>query len=190
MKWHRSHRFDPPAVALADRHYSRQKPGSPQCARPGRCLVLLTECQRALWISSWQYPEFEHHAWPGAWQCALFRNEGAGLSSELILEAEAATRAHWGEPPALGFITFVDPGKTRRKRDPGRCFRRAGWHPIGETQRGLIVLQHPADEIPQSVPCEPMTVYGLPLFPIPSPSTLAALAVLLTCEGGMRGQST
>ena len=27
-------------------------------------------------------------------------------------------------------ITFVDPGKTRRKRDPGRCFRKAGFHVV------------------------------------------------------------
>jgi hypothetical protein len=33
----KSHRFDPVGVALADRHYSRQKPGSPQFMPPGSC---------------------------------------------------------------------------------------------------------------------------------------------------------
>lgn len=41
--WHLSHRFDPRAVAIADRHYNRQKPGTPQFVPPGRCKVLLTE---------------------------------------------------------------------------------------------------------------------------------------------------
>lgn len=73
--------------------------------------------------------------------CSCFRNEGAGLSSELIREAVAATRAVWGDPPALGFVTFVDPDKTRRKRDPGRCYRKAGWRVCGETAGGLVALQ-------------------------------------------------
>lgn len=77
----------------------------------------------------------------GAWLCSCFRNEGAGLSSELITEAVAATRAVWGEPPALGFVTFVDRDKTRKKRDPGRCYRRAGWSVCGETKGGLVALQ-------------------------------------------------
>jgi hypothetical protein len=38
-------------------------------------------------------------------------------------------------------ITFVDPTKTRRKRDPGRCYRRAGFSVAGETKGGLVALQ-------------------------------------------------
>lgn len=49
MPWCLSHRFDPAAKALADRHYNRQKPDSPQFVPPGACLVLLTECARAFW---------------------------------------------------------------------------------------------------------------------------------------------
>ena len=30
MNWTVSHRADPSAVKLADRHYNRQKPGTPQ----------------------------------------------------------------------------------------------------------------------------------------------------------------
>src|SRR5581483_1654206 len=113
MRWHLSYRFDPRAVILADRHYSRQKPGTPQFVKTGSCVVLLTADQRALWVSSYQKPEFVKHAWPNVWECALFRNEGAELSSELIAEAEQATRAIWGDPPALGFITFVSADKIR-----------------------------------------------------------------------------
>jgi len=127
MRWRLSHRQDPAALPLADRHYSRQKPGSDRFGQPCRSFALLTTCDRALWLTSWPFAEYVNHAWGGAWINSLFRNEGAGLSSELILEAVAATRWHFGEPPALGLITFVEPDKVRRKRDPGRCYLRAGF---------------------------------------------------------------
>jgi hypothetical protein len=40
MLWTRSQRFDKDCLPLADRHYNRQKPGSPQFVPPGRCVVL------------------------------------------------------------------------------------------------------------------------------------------------------
>ena len=141
MRWHLSHRHDPRALPLANRHYNRQTPDAPQFVPPGRCLVLLTEDATALWVTSWQ--EFTMHDWPGAWVNCLFRNERPDLHlpSDLIREAIAATRWHFGPPPQLGMITFVDPEKTRRKRDPGRCYRRAGFSVAGETKGGLVALQ-------------------------------------------------
>lgn len=148
MQWHISHRADPRAVALADRHYNRQKIGSPQFVPPGRCLVLLNDDATALWVTSWPFAEYVRHAWAGAWVCSLFRNESAMLSSELITQAVAATRWVYGTPPALGFITFVDATKTRRKRDPGRCYRKAGWAHVGHTAGGLWALQQLPDAMP------------------------------------------
>ena len=70
------------------------------------------------------------------------------LSSDLVREATALTIDRWkrvfswaGSPP---LTTEVDPAKTRRKRDPGRCFRKAGWTVIDEDRRGLVVLQAPS----------------------------------------------
>jgi hypothetical protein len=141
MMWERSHRFDARALPLADRHYNRHRVGSPQFCPPGRPLVLLTPACDALWVSLLQRPEFTDHDWPGAWLCQTFRNESAARSSDLIRQAVAATRYLWGEPPAAGFVTFIDHRKVRRKRDPGRCFRRAGWRHVGFTRdRGLYVL--------------------------------------------------
>lgn len=137
--WHVSWRADPAVVPLADRHYNRHKIGSPQFAPPGRCLVL--KRPDAFWITSWPFAEYVRHAWPGAWVCSAFRNEGEHLSSDLVRQAVAATLWRWPTPPELGMITFVDPGRTRRKRDPGRCFRRAGFEPVGETAGGLVALQ-------------------------------------------------
>lgn len=152
--WTLSDRFDPRAVVLADRHYSRQKPGTHQFVKPGSCLVLITGDINALWVTSWQKREYVDHDWPGAWECALFRNEGPRLSSNLIREAVAITRWRYGDPPAEGFITFVDPDKTRRKRDPGRCFRKAGWKAIGETAGGKIVFHLAAENVGEPAPPE------------------------------------
>lgn len=141
MRWHLSYRADPRARVVADRHYNRQKVGSPQFVPPGRCLVLLTDAADALWITSWPFGEYVRHRWPGAWVCSAFRNEGQELSSSLIVEAVAATRWKFGDPPPLGMVTFVDRDKTRPKRDPGRCFLRAGFENDGETKGGLVALR-------------------------------------------------
>lgn len=141
MRWYRSHRADPEVVPLADRHYNRQKVGSPQFAPPGRCVVFKTRDVDAFWITSWPFAEYVKHAWAGAWVCSAFRNESEHLSSELILEAIAATRTVYTEPPVLGMVTFVNAGKVRRKRDPGRCYLKAGFRRVGETKGGLIALQ-------------------------------------------------
>lgn len=149
MRWRLSHRADPNALVLANRHYNRQTPESPQFVGPGRCLVLVAgEPVAALWVTLWQ--EKIDHAWNKCWANTLFRNEGAGLSSELIREAVAATRFKYGPPPRDGMITFVDAGKTRKKRDPGRCYRRAGFKHIGFTKGGLYVLQMSAEDMPAS----------------------------------------
>ncbi len=149
MRWHLSHRCDARARELADRHYNRQSVGADNFVPPGRCLVLWTP--GAFWVTSWPFAEYVRHAWAGAWMCSAFRNERPDLylSSELILEAVAATRARYGEPPALGMVTFVDRDKTRPKRDPGRCYRKAGFRVVGETQGGLVALQLLPDAMPR-----------------------------------------
>ena len=152
MRCHLSWRADPRARALADRHYNRQAVGATQFVPPGRCVVLLTEKADALWVTSWPLAEFVQHDWAGAWMCSCFRNESPHLSSDLIRQAVAATCAVFREPPALGFVTFVDPEKTRRKRDPGRCYRRAGWRLCGRTKAGLVALQQLPAEMPAADP--------------------------------------
>jgi hypothetical protein len=127
--WALSNRADPRARALADRHYNRQKPGTPQFMPPGSCVVFRTLDDRAVWGTSWPTPAYVKHAWAGAWVNSIFRNERAGLSSTLIREAVAATRYLYGPVPSLGMVTFVDSEKVRHKRDPGRCYLRAGFHP-------------------------------------------------------------
>lgn len=143
--WRRSWRADAAAARLADRHYNRQAIGAAQFVPPGRCLVL--KHARAVWVTSWPLAEFVQHQWAGAWINSLFRNEGAGLSSDLIAQAVACTRAIW-QPPPLGIISFVDAAQVRRKRDPGRCYRRAGWRHVGFTVGGLWAFQQLPGDMP------------------------------------------
>jgi hypothetical protein len=140
--WKLSDRADPATVALADNHYSRQKPGSPQFVPPGRCVVLLSTDGQSVWVSGWPFAEYVRHAWAGAWTNPMFRREGGDMvASKMIREAIAATRWRWGDPPDLGMVTFVDASKVKHKRDPGRCYRRAGFRPVGHTKGGLVALQ-------------------------------------------------
>lgn len=170
MKWCLSHRADSAARPLADRHYNRQKPGTPQFAPTGSCLVLLTECGRAFWITSAPFAEYVKHEWAGAWICSAFRNEGAGLASELIRQAISATRAHYGDPPDLGMVTFVNrkfvtPYVTPKGRlIYGQTFRQAGFREVGETKGGLMALQILPEEMPGPLPAKPRSTIGLPLF--------------------------
>lgn len=144
-----SFRADPVARAVADRHYNRQSVGAANFTPPGRCVVFRTLCDRAVWATSWPFAEYVMHEWPGAWINSLFRNEGAGLSSELIREAVASTLMEWPEPPALGMVTFVDASKVRHKRDPGRCYIKAGFKRVGFTKGGLVALQMLPSEMPE-----------------------------------------
>lgn len=153
MQWHLSDRGDQWARIIADNHYNRQKKGSKQFVPPGRCLVLVTHDRDAFWITSWPYAEFTKHAWAGAWVCSAFRNERPDkyLSSALITQALQASIAKFGPPPdGLGMITFVDPKKVRRKRDLGRCYRKAGFVEVGETKvNKLVALQLLPDAMPE-----------------------------------------
>ena len=158
MRWIRSNRADPEVVPLADRHYNRQKIGSPQFAPPGRCVVFKTELRDAFWITSWPYAQYVKHAWAGAWVCSAFRNESIYLSSDLIREAVAATLHLYGSPPDLGMITFVNADKVRKKRDPGRCYKKAGFKVVGVTKGGLIALQLLPVDMPLAAP--PMEASG------------------------------
>ena len=163
MIWTLSNRADPKAREIADRHYNRQKPGSSQFVPPGRCLVLYgeTDTGKALWVTSWPYAQYVRHAWAGAWICSAFRNEGAGLASQMILDAVAATRSKYGEPPAQGMVTFIDRSKVRPTmvhgaRTWGYTYKLAGFQEVGETKSGLLALQL----LPENMPL-PQTIVDL-----------------------------
>lgn len=126
--------------AIFDRHYSRQRYRDGRDPKlfvgPGAKLVLVTPGLDALFV--WRKFKDDSSQW--GVNCAVFRNEGPVLSSLLILEAEAHAWRRW--PGETRLYTYVDTKKTRRKRDPGRCFRKAGWSPCGWTKwNKLLILE-------------------------------------------------
>lgn len=131
------------AAALFDRHYSRnpKSRGDLRIAGPGEKIVLLTPCARALLV--WRvFRSKDPTAGPGDINCAIFRNEGAGLSSTLIRQAMEIAFARWG---SRRFYTYVNPRRVR-STNPGCCFKRAGWTVCGQTiTRRLLILEFAGD---------------------------------------------
>lgn len=146
--WQLSDRADPVANRIAKRHYNCQSPESRQWVKPGACLCLRTAAGDAVWSSSWPNAEYVRHEWAGLWECSTFRNESEYISSALIKDAVAITRGRWGYPPPGGMVTFVNPDKVRHKRDPGRCFLRAGFTRAGFTKSGLVALTLAPEAMP------------------------------------------
>ena len=169
QSWCVSHRADPIARELADRHYNRQKVGTPQFVPPGRCAVFITTCARAFWVTSWPFAEYVKHAWAGAWVNSAFRSEHAGRASDLICQAVAATRAHFGDPPELGMITFIERTKVKPtivRGTPvwGWTYHKAGFKDVGETKGGLLALPLLPVDMPPALQANPQPVFKLPLF--------------------------
>ena len=157
MIWEISHRAEHRTRLIADRHYNRQKVGTPQFVPPGRCCVLVTN--GAFWVTSWPFGEFVKHRWPGAWVCSAFRREPPCdvLASQLIVDALAATRWYFGDPPERGLVTFLDrsrvkPVIVRGKETWGRTWRLAGFEEDGETKGGLMAFRIRPERIPEPKP--------------------------------------
>lgn len=150
--WRLSWRADPAVRALADRHYSRKTIGAAQFAPPGKILVLKTADRDAGWVTLWPFAQFVMHDWAGAWMNTLFRKEGPGLASDMIRHAVAHTRSKWPDVPPLGMVTMIDPSGVRHKRDPGRCYLKAGFRHAGYTKSGLRVLQLLPGDMPEAEP--------------------------------------
>jgi hypothetical protein len=140
--WYGVSKCDPRAVGLYARHYSSKKGKKTKrdwlahgITPPGESITLLTSDVSALFV--WLKQQKRDDGQEGI-NCAVFRNEGSVLSSLLILEAEQFAREMWGNER---LFTYVDPGEIRRKRDPGRCFKKAGWRKCGTSGGGLLVFE-------------------------------------------------
>ena len=121
---------DPRAYALFKKHYTFQqyKNNRRRVARknlfagPGFKTVLLGTDEKALFV--WR--KFIDASGQTGVNCAVFRNEGERLSSEIILEAEVLAWARW---PGERLYTYVSPGV--KSVNPGYCFKKAGWTTCG-----------------------------------------------------------
>mgnify|MGYP005637702063 CR=1 FL=1 len=118
------------ARGLFNRHYSRYHYKDNRNPRlfvgPGEKMVLMTLDGRSLFI--WR--KFISADGQEGVNCAVFRNEGDKLSSELILEAEQLA---WGRWPDERLYTYVS-AKDVKSTNPGYCFKVAGWRKCGITK--------------------------------------------------------
>jgi hypothetical protein len=127
--------------AIFDNHYSRRHYRDGRKPKlyvgPGEKIVLITPDAGAVFI--WR--KFKDDAIPPQHgvNCAAFRREfGSVVASKMIRAAEHFAWERW---PGERLYTYVDTKKTRHKRDPGRCFRKAGWKPCGHTKSGQLILE-------------------------------------------------
>lgn len=123
--------------AMFERHYSRYVYADGRKPKlfigPGQKLVLRTLNCDAIW--AWR--KFIDDSGQKGVCCAIFRNESKHQSSELVRQADAIADCCW---PGERHYTFVD-AKAIGSRNPGYCFKAAGWQQCGHTKRGLIVLE-------------------------------------------------
>lgn len=129
---------DNTARELFHRHYSykpyRDGRDPALFVGPGEKLVLLTPDAMALFV--WR--KFISGDGQQGINCAVFRNEGGRLASELIEEAD---RIAWERWPGERHYTYVNPRKVR-SANPGYCFLKAGWRKCGVTKhRRLLILE-------------------------------------------------
>jgi len=133
-RWAITDKGDARARALAEDHYTRQTPGALMFTRNGQNLVFLTPDLLAVWVTFRPTPgKAVRSDKLEAWECALFRNTGPFLSSELIIDAVLLSMAIWGPVPKDGFITFVKPDKVKSP-NPGYCYKKAGWKITGQSK--------------------------------------------------------
>lgn len=127
---------DARARAIFDRHYSRHRYQDGRRPKlfcgPGGKIVLMTADCSALFV--WR--KFKSDDGQVGINCAIFRNEGAELSSMLILEAEQLAWARW---PGERLYTYVD-GRKIKSGNPGYCFKLAGWRMCGVTKRHQLII--------------------------------------------------
>lgn len=150
--WLVTHKYDKVGAKLADGHYSRRTIGSPQFMPPGETLVLRTPDDSAIWGWWRPHPDAGIEAMNGldGWTCSIFRNTGATLSSELVLEAEielleadflGKTAAPCGPD---GMLTYVWPAKIL-STNPGWCFQICGWTRGERTKKKKRLLRKPIE---------------------------------------------
>ena len=132
--------FDQTCRMLADRHYSRRTVGARQFCYSGRKLVLRNAEGSVLFV--WMFPEAKYRMdGMDGYNCAIFRNESTRRSSEIILEAERMAVDKWG--PGMAY-TYIDPRRIR-SRNPGYCFKMAGWRflRVSKGEKHLLVKELP-----------------------------------------------
>lgn len=137
--WYLTKDGDRTVWALYERHYSARKYNDGRQRKlfcgPGEKIVLRTKTGDAGFV--WR--RFIDRSGQEGVNCSFFRNEGGTLSSQLIRQADAVADFIW---PGRRHYTYVSAAHVR-SRNPGFCFRCAGWRRTGLTKSGLIIFERP-----------------------------------------------
>jgi len=139
--WIEIHDGDPRLRTLYNRHYSayhyRDGRQPKKTAGPGEYMALVTPEADAIFI--WR--KFRDASGQTGINCAVFRNEGPLLSSNLIRMAMQRAGQRW---PGERLYTYVN-AEAIRSTNPGFCFKRAGFREVGITKkRKLRILVYDA----------------------------------------------
>lgn len=147
-QWWLTRDGDVACLALYERHYSAHRYRDGRIRKlfcgPGSKVVLRSESGDAFFV--WRkfkddcIDQRTGESQAGV-NCAAFRNEGAGLSSDLIRQADAIADCLWVD---RRHYTYIDPTRVR-STNPGFCFLAAGWRRCGFTAGGLIVMERVTD---------------------------------------------
>ena len=136
MNWIAVKDGDDRARAIMKRHYSwrEYKDGRPHLlfVGPGEKMVLLTLTCDALFV--WR--KFKSDDGQEGVNCAVFRNEGPLLSSNLIRDACLLAWHRW---PGERLYTYVNDSKIQ-SANPGYCFKMAGWGYCGRNMSGKLSI--------------------------------------------------
>ena len=129
-------------LELYERHYSCYHYADGRKRKlfigPGEKLVLRTDAGDAMF--AWR--KFIDDSGQQGVNCAVFRNESSYRSSDLIRQADAIADCIW---PGCRHYTFVK-AEAVKSRNPGFCFKAAGWELCGKTKSGLLILERKAAE--------------------------------------------
>lgn len=127
-------------LELYERHYSARQYKDGRTRKlfvgPGEKVVLRTLAGDA--VFAWR--KFIDDSGQTGINCAVFRNESAHKSSDLIRQADAIADCLW---PHSRHYTFVR-AEAVRSSNPGYCFLAAGWQKCGMTRSNLLVLEREA----------------------------------------------
>lgn len=136
--WRITRDGDPYGYDLSRRHYSARTYREQRqrlFVGPGRKLVLLSNDGAALFV--WRHFKDDCQPPQTGHNCAMFRNEGDTLSSQLIREAVQVVFDSWGRDRCYTLIN----SKRIRSTNPGCCFIKAGWRRCGVSKTGKIILE-------------------------------------------------
>ena len=139
--WRVVKKFIPRCWVLADRHYSRRTIGSPQFMPPGQTIVLLSQDRDA--VFGWWRPDPSSGIRAmnnlDGWTCTIFHSESGVKASDMILDAECAIDELGFDCGPDGLLTYVWNEKVK-SRNPGYCFKCAGWRIAGKSADGKKTL--------------------------------------------------